>query len=118
MSGALMSDQRLQAATILSALVDPFTPIHLYSAMLPIKTLTIPQFALDTGLRQIATFFRTGPILLDDPLPVYDDGKKVKEDYRLDDESKAPPTNGTIGVPGVSLVSFIHCPPLIRFRLH
>ncbi|KAL8692914.1 MAG: hypothetical protein Q9224_003863 [Gallowayella concinna] len=103
MSGTLMSSQRLAASTILSALVDPFTPIHLYSALLPIKTLSIPHSALDAGLKQIATFFRTGPILLDEPLPAYDEGRKVNQDYRLDDESKAPTANGTIGVPGVSI---------------
>ncbi|KAL8810639.1 MAG: hypothetical protein Q9200_002409, partial [Gallowayella weberi] len=99
-SGKPLPSQRLAASTILSALVDPFTPIHLYSALLPIKILSIPRSALDAGLKQIATFFRTGPILLDEPLPAYDEGRKVTQDYRFDDESKAPTANGTIGVPG------------------
>ena len=112
-----LPNQRLNAATILSAIVDPFTPIHLYSALLPIKTLTIPHFAVSGGLNNIATFFRTGPILLDEPLPSYDEGKRVKQDYRLDDQTKAPTANGEIGVPGVSLSLCFRSPLLPQPRL-
>ena len=44
-------------------LVDPRSTVHAYSAVLPVKTLSLPQRYIDGPLANMAPSFRTGPIL-------------------------------------------------------
>lgn len=80
-------------------LIDPFTPINLYTALLPIHQL----WTVDLGIKEINTFFKTGPLLLSHDVPPFDASKAVIYDYRLDYEDAAPQTTGKIGVPSVGL---------------
>jgi hypothetical protein len=36
-------------------LVDPYTPFHLYSGILPIKSLQLPAWSLDAAMRNMST---------------------------------------------------------------
>lgn len=84
---------------IFAALVDPFTPINIYSALLPVKQLSIPPWCLASGIGRIASFFKTGPILLANDIPTYDSSKDVSKDYTLD---ALPQPNGSIAIPAVT----------------
>ena len=91
--------------SLFAAIVDPFTPIHVYSALLPIQQLQIPPWCISQGLNQIASFFKTGPTLIANDVPAFDATAKVAEDYRLDDKN-APKSTGSIAIPAVSMADF------------
>ena len=89
----------------LAAIVDPFTPIHVYSALLPIQQLTIPPWCISQGLSRIASFFKTGPTLVAEDVPAFNPVAIVDKDYRLDD-AHAPGTTGKIAIPCVGMADF------------
>ena len=89
----------------LAAIVDPFTPVNIYTALLPIKQLAIPSWCLSSGLDRIASFFKTGPTLIANDVPDFDPTKEVKEDYCLNDPTM-PATNGAIPIPAVGMADF------------
>ncbi|PMD33467.1 hypothetical protein L207DRAFT_589832 [Hyaloscypha variabilis F] len=64
---------------IVSAIMDPFTALHGYSGILPIKPVTIPPWIVQSALKSIAAFFTVGPIIV--PAAVvtsgYSDAKKL-----------------------------------------
>lgn len=49
------------------ALFDPFSKIHLYSGILPIATLQLPPWALQSALESMTAFFSMGPLLITTP---------------------------------------------------
>ncbi|KAF1950576.1 hypothetical protein CC80DRAFT_496806 [Byssothecium circinans] len=54
-------------------LVDPYTPIHLYSSILPIKSLQLPAWTLQGAMKNMTAFFIMGPLLLTIDVPkLYD----------------------------------------------
>ena len=105
-STATYTAQRASQYKLYAALIDPFTPLHLYTALLPIKQLQIPAWALQEGVSRIATFFRMGPILSPADVPAFDPTQVVAEDYRLDDDARRPKEIGTLGVPSVSVADW------------
>lgn len=38
-------------------LIDPYTPLHLYSAIQPINSLKLPGWSLEAALRNMSMFF-------------------------------------------------------------
>lgn len=63
----------LQAAaaqwTVKSLLVDPYTPLHAYSPVLPAAALQLPAWTVQTALRNMNAFFHLGPVLLVNDVP-------------------------------------------------
>lgn len=102
-----------QKLTKFAALIDPFTSIHAYTALLPIKQLQLAPWVIDHGINRIAAFFRIGPILVDEDVPPYDATKEVTQDYRLDDDTAPTPT-GSISVPSVKLGEWNWLQPFIQ----
>ena len=39
-------------------LVDPYTALHLYSGVLPIKSLQLPEWSLRLGLEKMCKYFQ------------------------------------------------------------
>jgi hypothetical protein len=37
-------------------LVDPYTPVHLYSSVLPIKSLQLPGWTLEIAMKNMSTY--------------------------------------------------------------
>ena len=59
-------------------LIDPYTPLHVYTPILPIKSLQLPAWTVQRALEKMSTFFHLGPILLTKNLPtVYDETKPL-----------------------------------------
>lgn len=93
--------------TIFAALVDPFTPVHIYSALLPIKQLQLPSWTVDRAMARLASFFRKGPTLIASDVPTFHPNTStqtfvVDRDIPLDDP-KQPVQTGEIAVPAVSV---------------
>ena len=104
-----LTAQRRKRTTILFGIIDPFTPVHIYSALLPIKTLTLPSFSISNGLANISTFFRLGPVLIPGDVPPCNDAMNVSQDYNF--QSNPPATNGKITIPSVGLGEFAWLQP-------
>jgi hypothetical protein len=68
-----MIDAKNRKYTVTSLLVDPYTPMHGYSPVLPTKTIQIPPWAVQTAMDKMHAFFRLGPCLVtSDVPPTYD----------------------------------------------
>jgi hypothetical protein len=91
-------------------LIDPYTPLHLYSAILPIKSLKLPGWSLEAAMKNmskclcqarhiraynlsIAAFFALGPILVTRDVPKrYNDKEILQADSWLATQSADDPT--------------------------
>ncbi|MCJ1256561.1 hypothetical protein MMC24_004383 [Lignoscripta atroalba] len=87
---------------IFAGVVDPFTAVNCYTALLPIRQLQLPPWTIEQGLSALAAFFKFGPIMIPYDLPPFDSTKVITKDYRLDDSS-APTQTGTLSIPAVGL---------------
>jgi hypothetical protein len=56
-------------------LVDPFTPIHAYTPILPIVSLTLPSWTIQDACRKMTAFFHLGPMLMTSDVPTKYRGK-------------------------------------------
>jgi len=55
--------------TVTSLIIDPYTPIHAYSPILPTKTLILPPWTIQKAFRKMHAFFHLGPSLVTQDLP-------------------------------------------------
>ncbi|CAK1364568.1 unnamed protein product [Cercospora beticola] len=62
----LMVDHYNQVS-MFGALLDPFAKIHAYSGILPITTLQLPPWTLQSALQRMTAFFRMGPLIITTP---------------------------------------------------
>jgi hypothetical protein len=51
-------------------LIDPYTPFHAYSPILPIKSLILPPWTIQAAFSRMTAFFRLGPQLLSSDVPI------------------------------------------------
>ncbi|KAM7219567.1 hypothetical protein V8F06_005122 [Rhypophila decipiens] len=54
---------------IKTVLMDPYTPLHVYSPILPTATVQLPSWSVETALKKMSAFFRLGPMLLVEDVP-------------------------------------------------
>ncbi|KAL8759018.1 MAG: hypothetical protein Q9184_003748, partial [Pyrenodesmia sp. 2 TL-2023] len=50
-------------------LIDPYTPLHVYTPILPITFLQLPAWTVQRVLEKMSAFFRLGPVLLTKDVP-------------------------------------------------
>ncbi len=71
---------------IATMLIDPYTPIHAYSPILPVTTLTLAPWTIQQAMTRMTAFFRLGPSLVSIDVPQTYDATRP-----LDPESWAIP---------------------------
>ena len=78
-------------------LVDPFTPVHAYNPVLPIKKLQLPGWTIQAALQNMTAFFHMGPISVteDVTLPY----NPTLEPKALVIQPPFPPGTATIDLP-------------------
>ena len=59
-----MTSAKARKYTVTSVLMDPYTPIHGYSPILPTKSLTLPPWTVQTAMDKMHAFFHLGPSLV------------------------------------------------------
>ncbi|KAF2994238.1 hypothetical protein E8E13_000317 [Curvularia kusanoi] len=77
------SYRQAQAAqfSVLTLLIDPYTPIHAYSPILPISSLAVPPWTIQQAFTRMTAFFRFGPSLLStDVRSEYDRNRPLQTD--------------------------------------
>ena len=94
-----------------AGLVDPFVPVHIYTALLPVKLLQLSQSAISRSLGRIRSFFKTGPIISPTLLPPFDRSQTVAQDIVLGDSADLPSTTGTVQIPAANLADWLWLQP-------
>jgi hypothetical protein len=75
------ADSHASNFRVKTMLLDPFTPLHLYTPILPIKSLKLPEWSVQTALEKMSAFFHVGPVLITRDVPTtYDSAKAVSAD--------------------------------------
>ena len=76
---AISHNMKLQ---VFGMIIDPYLPIHGYSAILPNQKLQLPPWQVEEGLKNITAFFHFGPLLVPSDVPVAPDAAyAVEEEY-------------------------------------
>ncbi|PHH66831.1 hypothetical protein CDD81_5963 [Ophiocordyceps australis] len=71
-------DQRNARMSIYGAIVDPFTPVHAYSSILPPIPLSLPPWTWQKAMDTMTAFFHAGPLTLPiNDVPSYDESQKL-----------------------------------------
>jgi hypothetical protein len=69
---------KLQIKTLI---IDPYTPMHVYSPILPVKALSLPKWTIQSAFKGMTAFFRLGPYLTSRDVPVqYDSTSPIYPD--------------------------------------
>ncbi|OCL08170.1 hypothetical protein AOQ84DRAFT_364351 [Glonium stellatum] len=86
------TEARIAQYNITTILIDPYTPMHAYSPILLIKSLTLPNWTVQKAFSRMTAFFRLGPSLLSKDVPIaYNEGKPVNASYWLDTQDVSNP---------------------------
>ncbi|KAG6362796.1 hypothetical protein INS49_007890 [Diaporthe citri] len=62
---------------VFGAIVDPFSPVHAYSAILPVKELVLPNWTWQSALDKISAFFHIGPVLVTSDVPDFIESRRL-----------------------------------------
>ncbi|KAG8527297.1 uncharacterized protein KY384_008041 [Bacidia gigantensis] len=102
------SVQRIRNANlqVYPAIIDPFTAVHAYTALLPIAQLRLPTWVLDSQLNSISSFFKIGPLLLREDVPPFSPTDEITADYNLNDPATAQKSTGILEIPNVALADW------------
>ncbi|KAF2465822.1 uncharacterized protein BDR25DRAFT_154377, partial [Lindgomyces ingoldianus] len=93
---------------VLTLIMDPFLPVHAYSAVLPNKSLKLPAYTVERALSRISAFWQTGPLLSSlDVLP-YNSSPEAALDANYIDKL-LPPAPGTSD-PNTPALPLVHLP--------
>ncbi|KAM0266930.1 hypothetical protein ACHAPA_006499 [Fusarium lateritium] len=66
------TDRQVRQLHIFGAILDPFTPIHGYSSLLPIRSLQLPSWTWQAPMENMTAFFHAGPLTLTEDPGEYD----------------------------------------------
>ncbi|KAL2214625.1 hypothetical protein CC79DRAFT_1392458 [Sarocladium strictum] len=64
---------------VFGAIVDPFSSIHAWSGILPVKELALPAWTWQGPIDQISAFFHAGPVLVPWDVPAFEKNNKLQQ---------------------------------------
>ncbi|KAH7246599.1 hypothetical protein BKA59DRAFT_556265 [Fusarium tricinctum] len=64
---------------VFGAIVDPFSAVHAYSGVLPVKELLLPDWTWQGPIQQISAFFHAGPVLVTWDVPKFNAGSQLTQ---------------------------------------
>ncbi|PHH92174.1 hypothetical protein CDD83_8560 [Cordyceps sp. RAO-2017] len=88
-SPAAYTDMRNSQLEVFGAIVDPFTPVHAYTSLLPSHTLQLPAWTWQAAIQAITAFFHAGPLHVTSDVAPYSDTQQVTTENVAD----APASN-------------------------
>jgi len=100
-----ITTQRNQMLRTFGVIMDPFTPIHIYSGILPIKELRLPTWTWQEAMSRMTAFFRVGPLLQPKDVEAFQEKYVLKSSYTLADTEipNAEKNHKGVVVPGVQV---------------
>jgi hypothetical protein len=81
--------ERAANLSLFACVLDPFTAMHVYSDLLPIAELKLPPWTVEKALGRMTAFFKVGPVLLTNDVPVLKGDDLAKHVLKPED----PPGN-------------------------
>ncbi|KAJ8130866.1 hypothetical protein O1611_g2759 [Lasiodiplodia mahajangana] len=102
--------QRNSHLQVVSALIDPFTAVHVSSGVLPTSSITLPRRSTEAALSKMATFFHQGPIVVTSNVP------NIQDKFKLDSESDIRKTlvTGNIDPPALGAARWHWLQPYVH----
>ncbi|KAI5811787.1 hypothetical protein DFH27DRAFT_474694 [Peziza echinospora] len=100
-----LTQQRLKEIKAFGVVMDPFTPVHAYSGILPNKELRLPSWTWQEGIARMTAFFRVGPIIQPHDVEPYQAGFRLYGNYTIGDNKVPADAKGIhkgVVVPGIS----------------
>jgi hypothetical protein len=93
-------DEANENFRLAAMLVDPFTPIHAYTPILPIISLTLPSWAIQAACQNMTAFFHLGPMLMTSDVSTKYRGKfQAKQVINPSVLAKPDPDASTVRLP-------------------
>lgn len=106
-----IDSQRNSFLRTFGAIIDPFTPVHAYSGILPTQPLTLPPWTWQDALSRMTAFFHMGPLVVTQDVPEYDPNYKLKSDYKLKDAKTVP--GSAVGIPALAAADWDWLQPYV-----
>ncbi|KJX99852.1 hypothetical protein TI39_contig350g00002 [Zymoseptoria brevis] len=75
-----LTTSRVDRYLVTTMLIDPYTPIHAYSPILPVKSLRLQPWTMHKAFSRMSAFFRLGPQLLSQDVPAYIENSHLDPD--------------------------------------
>ncbi|KAF2403812.1 hypothetical protein EJ06DRAFT_579746 [Trichodelitschia bisporula] len=66
-AAAAFTEVHWRKMKLAGVIFDPFSKLHVYSGILPIATLQLPQWSLQAAMQSMTAFFSMGPLLITTP---------------------------------------------------
>lgn len=86
--------------TLKAMLIDPFTPIHAYTPILPIVSLALPSWTVQAACQKMTAFFHLGPMLMTTDVPTtYSTTYQAQQVVDPAVLAKPDPTAPTVALP-------------------
>ncbi|OQO04338.1 hypothetical protein B0A48_10949 [Cryoendolithus antarcticus] len=98
---------RTDKYTVITAIIDPYTPVHAFSPSLPIKSLRLQPWTIQQAFSRMTAFFRLGPHLLSGDVPLYVDKPLSADTWNT---SKGPPDPSAVSTTGKTAAAPIRLP--------
>ncbi|KAK6524175.1 hypothetical protein TWF694_005835 [Orbilia ellipsospora] len=54
---------------VFGCIMDPFLPVNVYTSILPVKPLTLPNWTWESALKTMTAFFHFGPLMVTNDVP-------------------------------------------------
>jgi hypothetical protein len=98
---------------VFGALVDPFSPIHTYSGILPVKELSLPPWTWQGALSSMKAFFHAGPLVVVQDVPNFDKNKILRPDIPVNLPKKAKNDKSAVALPAMSSAEWAWLQPYV-----
>lgn len=56
---------------VFGCIMDPFVPVNIYTSILPVQPLTLPNWTWESALKTMTAFFHFGPLMVTDDVASY-----------------------------------------------
>lgn len=96
------ASQRNSHLSVRAMVVDPFSPVHAYSGILPVKEIILAPWTWQSALSKMKAFFHMGPLMITkDVPPQFDSDRELRSDKPVTGAPPIPHEEGAVLLPGV-----------------
>ncbi|KAF3909804.1 hypothetical protein ABW21_db0201644 [Orbilia brochopaga] len=84
------------------ALIDPFSAIHAYSGILPVREIVLPNWTWQTAIEKMKAFFHAGPVIVAKDVPSFIPKKELTADTPVTKVLKSDKNEVGVQLPSVA----------------
>ncbi|KAF7563165.1 hypothetical protein G7046_g950 [Stylonectria norvegica] len=98
-------------ANLFGVILDPFTPLHIFSGLLPVAALQLSSWTWEDALKKMTAFFHVGPLIMTNDVPKFV-GKVLNDESDLKDDSTFAAL-GAVALPGLKAQDWAWLQPYV-----